>query len=588
MKFILHQKMMFVEENTRGASNSHKNNVLYTSMAQGQNAKQASKAAQAAAFSGDTVVRFDEVAFEYSPNKPILEEVSFTVRRGSKITIMGQNGAGKSTIFGLILGAEHEGSATEGHRPESGEIFITKGSTVATARQVMHRPDLDLTVREFFAKSFKEKVYDLDPRIDAVLEVVNLHAPTAPTKSGKHVDLKDRHVKTFSGGQQARLLLASALIQDPDILLLDEPTNNLDKAGIEHLTQFLVQYKKTCLVISHDAEFLNAFTHGVLYLDVYTKKVEQYVGNYKDVVDQITARIEKENMKNAQLAKEIQENKDKANFFAMKGGQMRLVAKRMRERAEELEDEKVDVRREDKTIKDFTIPTQPDLSSIPGEIIKISSYTVLDPKTHKPVKRSASIALRRKHHLVLAGPNGIGKSTLLEKIFQAAGEVDASGTVKRDANSGKDASVNGGEIIEGIEILEGIRVGYYRQDFSMMDFNDTVYESLEKIIRATQGRLVETELRAAAASFLITADTIHTKIASLSEGQKGLVAFARLVLQRPSLLILDEPTNHINFRHLPVIARALDAYEGALIIVSHVPEFVKQIRVDEVLEMGGK
>jgi ATP-binding cassette subfamily F protein 3 len=204
------------------------------------------------------------------------------------------------------------------------------------------------------------------------------------------------------------------------------------------------------------------------------------------------------------------------------------------------------------------------------------------------VKRSASIALRRKHHLVLAGPNGIGKSTLLEKIFQAAGEVDASGTVKRDANSGKDASVNGGEIIEGIEILEGIRVGYYRQDFSMMDFNDTVYESLEKIIRATQGRLVETELRAAAASFLITADTIHTKIASLSEGQKGLVAFARLVLQRPSLLILDEPTNHINFRHLPVIARALDAYEGALIIVSHVPEFVKQIRVDEVLEMGGK
>ncbi len=552
-------------------------------MAQG-NAKQSSRAAQAAAFSGDTVIRFEEVSFEHSPNKPILDEVSFTVRRGSKITIMGQNGAGKSTIFGLILGAEHEGSATEGHTPESGEIFITKGSTVATARQVMHRPDLELTVREFFAKSFKEKVYDLDPRIDSVLEVVNLHAPTAPTKTGKHLDLKDRHVKTFSGGQQARLLLASALIQDPDILLLDEPTNNLDKAGIEHLTQFLVNYKKTCLVISHDAEFLNAFTHGVLYLDVYTRKVEQYVGNYKDVVDQISARIEKENMKNAQLAKEIQENKDKANFFAMKGGQMRLVAKRMRERAEELEEEKVDVRREDKTIKDFVIPTQPDLSTIPGEIIKISSYTVLDPKTHKPVKRHASIALRRKNHLMLAGPNGIGKSTLLEKIYQAAGEIDASGTVKSGANSGKD----GREVIEGIQILEGIRVGYYRQDFSMMDFNDTVYESLEKIIRATQGRLVETELRAAAASFLIGADAIHTKIAALSEGQKGLVAFARLVLQRPGLLILDEPTNHINFRHLPVIAKALDAYEGAMIIVSHVPEFVKQVRIDEILEMGGK
>ena len=120
----------------------------------------------------------------------------------------------------------------------------------------------------------------------------------------------------------------------------------------------------------------------------------------------------------------------------------------------------------------------------------------------------------------------------------------------------------------------------------MMDFNDTVYQSLEKIIRATEGRLVETELRAVAASFLIGADAIHTKIGSLSEGQKGLVAFARLVLQRPGLLILDEPTNHINFRHLPIIAKALDAYEGAMILVSHVPEFVSQIQIDEILEMG--
>jgi len=133
---------------------------------------------------------------------------------------------------------------------------------------------------------------------------------------------------------QARLLLASALIQDPDLLLLDEPTNNLDKAGIEHLTKFIKEYEKTVMVISHDSDFLNAFTDGVLYLDVFTKKVEQYVGNYFDVVEQIAARVEKENRKNAQLEKEIQENKDKANFFANKGGQMRLVARRMRDKAE--------------------------------------------------------------------------------------------------------------------------------------------------------------------------------------------------------------------------------------------------------------
>ncbi len=516
------------------------------------------------AFSGDTVLRFEDVSFEHGHNKPILDEVTFNVRRGTKVTLMGQNGAGKSTIFGLILGAPHAGNSTEGYMPETGMIHITNGATVATARQVIPCADLELTVRDFFAKCFAEKVYDLDPKIDEVLEVVNLNvhkASKSETTKGL-IDVKDRHVKTFSGGQQARLLLASALIQDPDILLLDEPTNNLDKAGIEHLTQFLINYKKTCLVISHDAEFLNAFTHGVLYLDIHTKKIEQYVGNYMDVMDQITARIEKENMKNAQLEKQIQANKDQANVFANKGGQMRLVAKRMREKAEELEEEIVDVRREDKTIKQFTIPCQQDLV---GDIISISSYSSLNLKTHKPVNHKAKIALRRRNHLLISGPNGIGKSTLIEKIY-AASKPETP--------------------VEGIKIMDGVRIGYYRQDFSMMDFNDTVYQSLEKIIRSVDGRFIETELRATAAAFLITGEIIHTRIGSLSEGQKGLVAFARLVLLRPGLLIMDEPTNHINFRHIPVIAKALDAYEGALILVSHVPEFVAQIKIDQTLEMG--
>jgi ATPase subunit of ABC transporter with duplicated ATPase domains len=539
-------------------------------------------------FSGDTIIRFEDVSFEFGHNKPILDDVSFSVRRGTKITLMGQNGAGKSTIFGLILGAGHK---DEGHKPESGEIFVINGATIATARQVIPRGDLGLTIRDFFQKCFKEKQYDIDPRIDAILEVVNLHTH----KTAENI--KDRHIKTFSGGQQARLLLASALIQDPDILLLDEPTNNLDKAGILHLTQFLIDYKKTCLVISHDAEFLNSFTHGVLYLDVHTKKVEQYVGDYKDVVEQISVRIEKENMANARRAKEIQDNKEQANMFAMKGGQMRLVAKRMREKAEELEDEMVDVRKEDKTIKQFHIPAQTDVI---GDIITIKSYGMISPKTHKPVKRTCDIHLRRKTHMILSGPNGVGKSTLLESIVRVHEEDVLLKRLSENAKAfEKEARLQQKTttFAEGahpssvhlpqsnVMIAPGARVGYYRQDFSMMDFNDTVYESLEKIIRSVEGRLVETELRAVAASFLIGADVIHTRIGSLSEGQKGLVAFARLVLLKPGLLILDEPTNHINFRHLPIIAKALDAYEGAMILVSHVPEFVRQIRIDETLDM---
>jgi len=478
----------------------------------------------------ETLLRFDGVSFSYRHQKPILDEVDFPLRRGSKITLMGQNGSGKSTLFHLITGEL---------KPDLGQINVGQKLVIAIARQVIPRDQMQLTVREFFAKCFTDKKYDLDLRIDEILKVVNLQAPY------------DKKVKAFSGGQQARLLLASALIQDPDLLLLDEPTNNLDKEGIAHLTQFLIDYKKTCIVISHDADFLNSFTDGVLYLDIFTHKIEQYVGDYFDVVSQIAVRIEKENMKNAQLAKEIQENKDKANFFANKGGRMRLLAKRMREKADELEEEKIDVRREDKTIRPFTIPSQPDLS---GEIIKISAYTTF--KNHKMVSRKTNISLRKNQHLLLTGPNGIGKSTFLESL--------ARGTAK------------------GIEIAPNVKIGYYRQDFSTLNFEDTVYESLMSVMK---GRL-EHDLRSTAAGFLINSELIKSKIGSLSEGQKGLVAFAQLVLQEPGLLILDEPTNHINFRHLPIIAKALDEYEGVMILVSHVPDFVKQIRVDDILDLG--
>jgi ATP-binding cassette subfamily F protein 3 len=384
-------------------------------------------------------------------------------------------------------------------------------------------------------------VYDIDPRIDDALEIVNLHAD------------HEAKIGSFSGGQQARLLLAGALIQKPDLLLLDEPTNNLDTAGIEHLTAFLKEYPKTCMVISHDAEFLNSFTDGVLYLDVYTQKLEQYTGDYFTLLKEISARIERENRKNAQLQKKIQDNKDKANFFAQKGGKMRVVAKKMRDEIEDMEEEIVDVRREDKTIRPFTIPVQPELV---GDILTITSLTIMEPKKRKVVEKKASVTLRKKQHLLLAGPNGIGKSTLLESLVN--------------------------KTAPGAKIERGIKVGYYRQDFSTLDFNKTVFETLMDAME----KKLEEKMRAVAAGFLLLGPAMGKKIGVLSEGQKGLVAFARLVLMEPGLLILDEPTNHINFRHIPVIAKALDAYEGAMVLVSHVPEFVSQIRIDEKLDLG--
>jgi ATP-binding cassette subfamily F protein 3 len=479
------------------------------------------------------LITFSDVTFEYTHNKPILIGANFVIRRGAKLTLMGQNGAGKSTIFGLITGMYSE---------NSGDINIMPRTSIAVSRQVIPRDELDLTVREFFAKCFTEKVYDIDPRIDAVLEVVNLVAP------------HDRIIRSFSGGQQARLLLASALIQDPDLLLLDEPTNNLDHEGILHLTEFLKSYAKTVVVISHDADFLNAFTHGVLYLDVYTHTIEQYDGNYHDVVKDIAARIEKENRKNAQYAKEIQANKEKANFFAQKGGKMRLVAKKLREEAEEYEENKIDVRKEDRTIRPFTISVPKEL---PPKILTISSYSVI--KNHKPTEKKCDISLQKKYTPSTRWAQRYWKE-YTPRVARVTGHA------------------------KGETIAPDVRIGYYRQDFSTLNFDDTVYDSLMSVME----KKIEEDMRSVAAGFLLGRDVMQTRIGSLSEGQKGLVAFAQLVLLKPGLLILDEPTNHINFRHLPIIAEALNAYEGAMILVSHVPEFVEKIRIDEVLDLGKK
>ena len=477
----------------------------------------------------EVILRFDEVTFEYQHDKPLLSEASFSIRRGAKITLMGQNGAGKSSLFAMIMGKL---------KPKSGQISIGKDVTIATAHQVMARENFPLTIKQYFAKAFEVVSNDLDSKIHKVMAVVNLDLAT------------DRLVGELSGGQQARLLLAFALIQDSDILLLDEPTNNLDQAGIDHLIEFLVMYSKTVIVISHDADFLNCFTEGVVYLNVFTHKIENYVGDYYSVVAEISKRVEREERKNAQLKKSILDRKEKVNFFSNKGGKMRKLAKKLKDETEELEEDIVDVRHEDKTIRKFNIEAQ----DVIGDVVTIKSVTAFHGPS--PVTKKVNKILRKRMHLLVTGPNGAGKSTFLRSLVSA--------------NS------------ENAQILDEVRVGYYSQDFSNLDFDQTVFDSL---LNARIGNMDVQTMRATAAGFLITGDLMGRKIGELSEGQKGLLSFARLTLMQPGLLILDEPTNHINFRHLPIIAEAIDKYEGAMIMVSHMPDFVEQIKFDDELDI---
>jgi ATP-binding cassette, subfamily F, member 3 len=455
----------------------------------------------------NVIIRFDQVSFSYDDKKTILEEADFSVRRNSIVTIMGQNGAGKSTIFKLLLGQL---------KPQEGKINLQNGSRVGIAEQMIDPKSLELDIVSYFKTALPDKQNSINGEIVKVFKDVGLDIPL------------DKKVKELSGGQKARLLLAYALITHPDILLLDEPTNNLDKEGITQLTIFLMNYKKTCIVISHDADFLNCFTDGVLNLDSHTHKVEQFVGNYYDVVEEIAAKIERDRLLNARLQKSIKDRFTKINKLGGKSIAMSILARRIREDIEEDRGDMAESRTEDKTIPDFQIPNQ----EYVGYILKLK----------KPIETE----LVKGSRIQIKGPNGIGKSTLLKTML-----------------SGGAAEIN-----------PNIRIGYYSQEFSELDYNQSAYDSLYDISQNKKAQ----DIYAAAGRFLLSGDMLKNPIKSLSEGQKGLLCYARFMLQNPGILILDEPTNHINFRHIPVIARAINSYEGPVVFVSHLPDFVSQIK----------
>lgn len=228
---------------------------------------------------------------------------------------------------------------------------------------------------------------------------------------------------------------------------------------------------------------------------------------------------------------------------------MRRLASKLRDEVADDEENKVDTKRDDRTIRPFFIPSQ-NWSEV---ILRISQVGVI--VGHKRLEKKVQIKLFSRSKLQITGPNGIGKSTLLREL--ALGQN------------------------KGTSIAEGVRVGYYQQDFAGLDFNQTVYESLSSVAENP----THEKIYATGAHFLLTSELMKNKVGSLSEGQKGLLCYARFVMQEPGLLILDEPTNHINFRHLPIIAKAISEFEGAVILVSHMPEFVEQVALNEKLDL---
>lgn len=499
---------------------------------------------------GGSVLSLQDLTFYYHENKPILQEVTANIRQGQKLTLMGPNGAGKSTLFSLI---------TEENKPLEGRLIRGEHLKITLAKQFIPQSKWELTVREYLEEAFSEKVYDIDKKAEAIFTLLNLEpihkTKDIQTKKDETLLLLNKKIKVLSGGQKGKLLIAQALISNPDILLLDEPTNNLDKEAVKMLTQFMKDYTGTAIVISHDENFLNSFTHGILYLNTQNHKLEQYVGNYFKALEEIKKQIEREKKENAQKEKKIQENKDKVNFFAHKGGKMRKLAAKLKDEYLDMEENMVDERKEDRTIRPFEIKVSPEERDILGGVIlTMEEINILENGEPKNIFIK-KIELRKGDKLQILGPNGIGKTTLLERLAK-------------------------GKAL-GVTIKPEINIGYYRQDFTTLDFNSTAYEELVKASKKLDDHL----LRSTAAGFLLGGKELATKVGYLSEGQKGLLMFCYLTLLEPGILIFDEPTNHINFRHIPIIAEAIKNYEGVVILVSHVNNFIRQIGVNQTLDL---
>lgn len=510
----------------------------------------------------EVILRFDNVSFAYNNwQHEILVNADFSIRKNTKITIMWQNGAWKSTIFKMI---------TWELKPDAWKINVVNWNTIAISKQVIPANQMWLTIKEFFETAFSEKDYQLDKKIEDVLKVVNFDAPT------------NKPIREFSGGQQARLLLAYALIQHPDILLLDEPTNNLDSNWINDLIAFLFEYDKTVVVISHDADFLNMFTDGVLYLNKQNLNVEQYWWDYYDVVEQIQAQIEKDQKQNARAQKKIEDAKDKINFFSNKWWKMRKLASKMRDEVAEAEENVVEVRKDDRTIWNFQIPFE----NYVWPIVTISKIWLMT-QNHNVKMCKLSLVLKKGDRHILVGPNGIGKSTLLKRLMEVHKYKDK---IMKEFNEKVEKHKEDILIKEPdaahpqdneATIHKNVRVAYYSQDFSALDPNVVVRDALLDVSLWC----TDQDVYRVASQFMLTWSLLKSNIGSLSEWQKGLLCYAQFVLQKPHLLILDEPTNHINFRHLPVIAKALNDYQWAMLIVSHDQWFVSQLQNLETVDL---
>ena len=465
--------------------------------------------------------------------RELFSEVSLFIARTDRLGLIGPNGAGKSTLFGLILGEE---------KPDTGTIEWERGADFGYLPQES-APAGDETILHIATSGKKlepdEDDYDIDytlePRAKKILAGLGF-------KEGDALKL----AKTFSGGWVMRAHLARLLVAEPALLLLDEPTNHLDLEALLWFQEYLMRYPGGLVVISHDRAFLNALCTGML--ELRSGSLNYYHGNYDNYLTEKEARKAQQAAAFKTQQREIAHLQVFVDRFGAKAS-MASRAKSKEKQIERLKEAAVEEPTEELRKMNFKFP-QPPRSGL--KVIDLKH--VRQSYGSHVVYSDLNFAAERGQRIVLVGPNGAGKSTLLKIL---AGVID----------------IQGGERDLGSNVVPG----YFAQNrLDNLDADATVFENVMSL-RTNENQLTEQQARAILGAFLFRKDDVHKPITVLSGGEKSRLALARILVKPPNLLLMDEPTTHLDIQSIDALVHALKNYEGTLIFISHDVHFIRAL-----------
>ncbi|MBQ7400265.1 MAG: ABC-F type ribosomal protection protein [Clostridia bacterium] len=505
----------------------------------------------------------------------VLDRISLGIQENDKIGIVGVNGAGKSLFMKILAGRVAQ---------SEGDVFLAKGMNIGYLEQNTGL-DSDKEMFEEMCNAFP-KLLEAEKRLSELEQLMNeshdsdKHMSLAKeyttledafkreggyefrsrissmlTGLGFEKETHTRTINTLSGGQKTRLAIARLLLSEPDILMLDEPTNHLDIETVEWLEEYLKNYKKSLVVISHDRYFLDKVTkktfeienhEGKLYNTSYTEYVKQKEIDRK--IDQKHYELQQKEIARLEAFIENQRRWNRERNIIAAESRMKAI-----DRMEKIE-------------KPKNLPSNirfrfqmSENGRCPDKMLEVTGLSKGYPG--KQLFENVSFLLHGRDKMFILGQNGVGKSTMLKILC---------GKVGQDFGT--------------FEYASGLAIGYYDQEHQGLDGNNTVIDELWDCFP----NKTQTEIRSVLGGFLFTSEDVFKKIDVLSGGEKARLTFAKLMLEKSDLLILDEPTNHLDTPSREVLENALSEYDGTVLCVSHDRYFVKKLasRIFEMREDG--